>query len=344
MADEPTPPEFDDELTGSLSDGVTDGGPTDSMSGQEALRTARQIGSYRLIEQIGEDPVEMTNTELEAGELVKIFDWRELATDLVAGDVQLSVFDGLWTDATAHADRITGLGRSSFRRSAFGPFGALDQLNAGSVSSGLVAAAGDRFSIDLPWPWPTPGLQTFVLHEPRLEVSVSYGEPPNDPCLGLCSIDIDPGPGHVPEVVGGARLGGAIPADQLLGPMDAFYSECDCVRPAGVPPGPAIEWWEDPGTGNLRVACTFDPLEPGEPGYTCEPEDPCGDMHEVCEFLPLFGLFLDVDLDETGINESMSVGLRLGFAGTTLDPMPEIFADGFELGGTTNWSNTTPSS
>ena len=54
MTDEPKQPEYDDELTESLSDGMTDAAATETTSGREAIRTARQIGPYRLIEQIGE--------------------------------------------------------------------------------------------------------------------------------------------------------------------------------------------------------------------------------------------------------------------------------------------------
>jgi len=54
MVDEPEKPELDDEQTGSLSDGLSEAAPTEMMSEHGALRAARQIGSYRLIEKIGE--------------------------------------------------------------------------------------------------------------------------------------------------------------------------------------------------------------------------------------------------------------------------------------------------
>ncbi len=54
MTEEPKKPDLDDELTGSLADGLTDAAPTELMSAHEAIRAARQIGAYRLIEQIGE--------------------------------------------------------------------------------------------------------------------------------------------------------------------------------------------------------------------------------------------------------------------------------------------------
>jgi len=54
MADEPRQPEFDDELTGSIADDLTEAAPTAELSGRQPQRTARQIGAYRLLEQIGE--------------------------------------------------------------------------------------------------------------------------------------------------------------------------------------------------------------------------------------------------------------------------------------------------
>ncbi len=54
MVDEPKKTDLDDELTGSLADGITDAAPTELMSGYEAIRATRQIGPYRLLEQIGE--------------------------------------------------------------------------------------------------------------------------------------------------------------------------------------------------------------------------------------------------------------------------------------------------
>ena len=47
MVDETDKPEFDDELTESLSDGSTDASPTQTMADNDVLRTARQIGPYR---------------------------------------------------------------------------------------------------------------------------------------------------------------------------------------------------------------------------------------------------------------------------------------------------------
>ena len=47
MTDEPRRPDLDDELTGSLSDGITDAAPTELMSGHEAIRAARRCQAQR---------------------------------------------------------------------------------------------------------------------------------------------------------------------------------------------------------------------------------------------------------------------------------------------------------
>jgi hypothetical protein len=59
-------------------------------------------------------------------------------------------------------------------------------------------------------------------------------------------------------------------------------------------------------------------------------------------FLPLISNTLDVDLDKNGIPDGWSIGLRLGFSGTTLDPLQVLFADGFESGNTSAWSSSVP--
>jgi len=282
---------------------------------------------------LGEDPVGSVDSALENGELVKVFDWRELAPDLASGDVQLSVFDGLWTDSTAHADRILGLGHTAFRRSSFGSYGALDQLNAGTVTTELVEVAGNHFTLTLPEFFLGGDMASVHLLEPRLEAPVSYGEPLRDACLGLCSVDEDRGAGHTPQIVGGGKLGGVITADEILTHLDAFYRQCAC---AGIDPNmPVIEWEANTGTGTFDISCTSNTGDPS----LCDPDDTCSDLDMICSTMPLLTNTLDVDLDGDGIRESWSIGLRLGFAGTTLDPMPELFADGFESGDTSAWSN-----
>jgi len=316
---EPTPERCCFDYTG---DGVADDG-FGSVLGLIGI-----IGSY--------DPVSLVNSALESGELVKVFDWRELAPDMVSGDVQLSVFDGQWTDSTAYADRILGTGHTAFRPSSFGPFGALDQLNTGMVTTGWVEVAGNQFSLTLPVFFTGSDLKSVHLYDPKMESPVNFGEPPLNACLGLCSVDIDRGPNHTPRIVGGGRLGGVITANEVLTHMDNFYRQCAC---ASVNPDlPVIEWEENVTTVSFDIWCTSNTGNP----FLCDPDDPCYDLDNVCGFVGLVSNTLDVDLDETDINESWSIGLRLRFAGTTLDPMPELFADGFESGDTSMWSNSAP--
>lgn len=287
----------------------------------------------------GFEPVLLMVSAIENGETVKVFDWRELAADLATGDVQVSIFDGQWTDSTSHQDRILGLGHTAFQRLSFGPYGAYDQLNTGIVTSGFVDIGGDQITLDLPWPWPVTGLVPLQLQESKLEAFVSYGELQRDACLGLCSVDEDRGTGHDPQIVGGARLGGVIRAEEILTRMDDFYRECSCAAPPGTTL--SIEWQENIVNQAFEIHCPVEPLAPDDFGYACLDGDPCGDMHTACDFLPILGPTLDVDLDGTGINESWSIGLRIGFAGTTLDPIPELFADGFEYGDTSAWDSNS---
>jgi len=282
----------------------------------------------------GAEPDVMVEQILENGTLVKVFDWRELAPDLVSGDVQLSVFDGEWTDSTIHGDRIVGHGHVAFRRSSFGPYGALDQLNAGTVTTGLVEVTGNQFTLVLPWM--TGELVTVHLQEPRLEAPVTYGVSLPDGCLGLCTVNEDRGGGHTPQIVGGAQLGGIVTADEMLTHMDTLYRQCAC---AGVDAElPVLIWQENTNTAKFEISCTSNTGEPS----SCDPADPCADLDTICSFIPLISNTLDVDLDKTGIPDGWSIGLRLGFSGTTLDPLQVLFADGFESGNTSAWSSSVP--
>jgi hypothetical protein len=286
---------------------------------------------------LGGDPTVTINTALENGDFVKVFDWRELAPDLVAGDVQLSIFEGRWTDATSHTDRIQGLGRTTFLRSSFGPFGAHDQLNDGEVVTGLVTATGNQVTLGLPLLFiGGDDLVEFHAYEPRLEAPVSYTARGRGTCTGLCTVDEEYDPPQVPGVVGGAKFGGVVVAVELLSHMDDFYRGCAC---AGVDPSePVILWELDYNSFLLDIYCTDNYVDPG----ACDPEDPCFDLADVCAVIGILGNVFDVDLDNDLINESLSIGLRLGFAGTTLDPMSdEIFSDGFESGDTSAWSGGT---
>jgi hypothetical protein len=270
---------------------------------------------------------------LQDGTLVKVFDWRELAPDLVSGDVQLSVFDGEWTDLTTHADRIVGQGHVAFLRSSFGPYGALDQLNEGTVTTGLADVTGNQLT--LPLPWITGELVTVHLQDPRLEATVAYGTPPHS-CLGLCSVNDDRGEEHMPQIVGGALLGGVITADEMLTHTDAYYRQCTC---AGVDPSsPVFVWQENEGTSQFEISCTSNTGDPSG----CDASDPCADLGTTCSYIPIFGNTLDVDQNNNNINDGWSIGLRLGFSGTTLDPIPVLFYDYFESGDTSKWSSSVP--
>jgi len=285
---------------------------------------------------IGIDPQDMVDTALQNGELVKVFDWRELDPALAAGDVQLSVFDGLWTDPTLHPDRVAGLGHTTFRRASFGPYGALDQLNSGAVTSGLVETTGNHFTLTLPSIFAVGGMMPTRLYEPRLEAPVAYETPMLDIGPGLSTVDEDRGASHTPQIVGGAKLGGVLPADEVFTSMDAFYRQCAC---AGIDPTlPVLQWEENLVSGNFEISCTSNTGNPS----ACDPGDPCSDLDTTCGFIGIIPTTLDVDLNVNGIEESWSVGLRLGFAGTTLDELIELFADGFESGGTDPWTTVVP--
>jgi hypothetical protein len=284
----------------------------------------------------GADPAAAVQQGIEDGALVKIFDWRELAPDLLAGDVQLSVFDGEWNDAIPFDDRRAGLGHTMLARTSFGPYGAIDQLNSGSVDAGLVEVTGNGFSLVQPFIF-GGDLAPVRLRDPRLQGRVVYDDAPGAQCWGLCTVDEDRGPGHTPQIVGGAKLGGVIPAEEFLEYMDTFFRGCAC---AGVNPNlPVIVWQVNPGPGVFEVECTDNTGDPSQ----CPPDDLCAQLDTICDFIPIIATTLDIDHDGDGVNESYSIGLRLGFSGNSIDGVSDfLFGDGFESGDTSEWSNVMP--
>ena len=116
----------------------------------------------------------------------------------------------------------------------------------------------------------------------------------------------------------------------------------DCYRQrgcAGVDPGsPVLTWEENTHTGAFDVSCTANVGDPSG----CDSTDPRSELSTSCSFIPLFSNTFDVDQNSNGVMDGWSIGLRLGFSGTTLDPISVLFCDNFESGDTSKWSSSVP--
>lgn len=270
---------------------------------------------------------------IESGEAVAVMDWRELSSDLVSGDVQVSVFSGKIADGAPFADRQAGLGHYLLERSSFGPYGALSQLNDGSVATGQVDVTGDELRVVTLAP--TGDVAEVALHDPILSAPVVFDDAPGASCHGLCTVDEDRGPSHVPQIVGGALLGGLVYSEEVYAGMDHYYRTCSC---AGVDPTqPVITW--GPSFGAIRASCTSNTGDPA----LCPPEDPCSSLDDICLVLPFVGNELDIDRDGDSVDDSFSAGFRVAWSGAAIDGVTqELFLDGFESGDTTAWSSAVP--
>lgn len=279
------------------------------------------------------DPQTAVDQDIENGSFVEIMDWRELAPDLASGDVQVSLFLGQVSDAAPFTVRRAGLGRFVLELSSFGSHGALNQLNDGSVAAGSIAVGGN--SVMVPLLLPNGGGFVGELDDPRLEADVVYDDSAAAPCHGLCTVDEDRGPGHVPQIVGGARLGGYFHAEDVYDAMDDFYRGCGC---AGVDPGQPVIQWASNGTV-ISPSCTGNTGSPA----SCPPEDPCSELGTMCSVLPLLGNAADVDRDDDGVFDSFSAGFRIAWSGAAINGVStDVFADGFESGDTSAWGSTAP--
>ena len=173
--------------------------------------------------------------------------------------------------------------------------------------------------------WIQQNLAGTTLHDVRIEGS--YSSSRND-CAGNCSVDDT---AAVPPLVrGGFRIGAYMPLDEFFSALNESYQSCVCFGDGNVQ---LFEYGE--GQSEYEFACTPE----GEQAADCSA---CQDLSldTVCS---LGGLlipnFADVDSNDNGIEDALSVGLRMavsganivGCSGTNCVPKPdEMFENGFE--------------
>jgi len=287
-----------------------------------------------ILEPLGFDFQAQITARVEAGEAVKIVDWLQLPAGLGDGPVQFSVFDGFWTDGLDYATMASGNGSAGLNPESFGDYGAHDQFNTGSLSSGVATALGNQiaiavapFSIGEQW-------RLLPLRDPVVELPLV--DSPTG-CLGICTQDLTV-PGQDPVDVGGGRLGGYLTGQDSLTAIDEAYRGCAC---AGIDPDlPVIEF--GPVGPAYEIQCTDNTGDPSQ--CTGQGEEFCAGLTDFCSFAGLLPQTMDADFEEVdGINDSWTAGLRLSFSGTQVTGIAGyVFADGFESGDTSAWSTTVP--
>ena len=248
---------------------------------------------------------------IRAGDITQIFEWGRGADEngFWAYEATNDLDDDGSPD-TEWRDRADGRGTFRILADSLDERGAFAQFNAATHVDGWVEATAEEFDLGLRVPMGVFGGIELRLVDARFSGPIS--ETPTGFASGEEEFDIDG------ELIpfGTWQLGGVVPLEVFAESLEEEAAACACAEFDLSEPilryGDTGEYYE--------LACAQ------TPGGDCTLEDGefCGNISLLCSFLPSlpsFGLN-DIDLDENGVGDALSVGLRLTAVGATLDDPP----------------------
>jgi hypothetical protein len=133
-----------------------------------------------------------------------------------------------------------------------------------------------------------------------------------DTDTGIDTVDETFGEGSGAETYGGMQIGGVISFDYIGELLDGLASDCSCAE---FEDGPVIGYGVN--DGGYEFTCLQTPT-----GDCSGAETICANLTAACPLLPAVGALADIDQDGDGINDSLSIGLRISLAGATLTSPP----------------------
>lgn len=246
-----------------------------------------------------------------SNEVVKAFHWRNL--DLAQNQ---SNFRFQLTDAVINNPDVDFIQRYFGYVDLTIDTALTDNLFQGTLTDGWVSADAAVLSDFLLMEGPF-GDDSLNLYDVKFEAQLVEDEAL---CQGVCSEqEVVDG-----VVVGSAKLGGVLPADEIFAAMNEQYRFCSC---AGVNPNEnVLTWAPNEFSGTLLASCQAE-IDASQ----CSAADYCSTLRDVCGYAPVVGMAFDLDLDQDGYNDAFSVGLRLGISGVDgLELLDLIFADSFD--------------
>ena len=215
-------------------------------------------------------------------------------------------------------DRVAGNGIFVLETESFdndNGTGSFIQFNRTSYEGTALDAGPSRFELSIP----IPG----IFEEP-LELTIENARITGD------MEETDGAIASIPETLdtdgedvtyGGAELGGVVLLDQVFGILDDLARDCSCVE--GIDGGsPVLEYGDNGET--YTAACV---QTPGDASACGEGDGIlCEQLSLVCTFAgSIPSLVADVDVDNNGVDDALSVGLRIGWVGASLaDPAFEV--------------------
>ena len=231
--------------------------------------------------------------------------WLYAATNDLNGD---GVADQQWVPT-----RVAGRGLFQVEPYSLADDGSpLVRFESAYIDGNLLTAGPGAFPIEMPFVFSTVSVviqQAYIQADIRSEASGFFT---ND-------ADIDSDGNGVPEVWGGAQLGGIVPADQAFSDLSYQASNCACA---------GLSFFDQlfiagEGFDTYEVACDSS-ITINDSACSAADGELCQNLSTICGFAPAFptiGL-IDVDTNGNGIPDAISVGLRLSMSGAALATPP----------------------
>ncbi|MFC1777224.1 PKD domain-containing protein [Pseudomonadota bacterium] len=277
-----------------------------------------------LMASLADDANEVMAGLIATDVVTKLLFWRDLPVLGSPGPFTLEFGNGSWSGPATFPDRVAGM--EDFVYDSNGLDGQPPNVQDCVVDSvGKLSCTGDALTLPLAFLGVQQNLAGTTLG--GVQIEGSYSNTRND-CAGNCSVDETAA--VEPLVHGGFRIGGYMPLDEYFSALNETYQSCVCFGDGDVQ---LFEY------GEGQIEYEFDCTAEGNQAAECSA---CKDL-----FLDMIcglggGLvigFADVDSNDNGIDDSMSVGVRMavsganivGCRGTNCVPKPdEIFKNGFE--------------
>lgn len=270
------------------------------------------IGLAGLVAALGVDADELLTDRIRDDDVAVIFEWDKgseragFHAYFATNDVD---DDGVPDDD--FATRVAGDGTFQLDPASVDEYGAQVQFNRAREDEGVLVAGPSQFHLNVPIHIGDVELELDL----TIEQATMFG-PLEDTTTGRASVDAEfEIEGEMVEF-GGMQLGGVIPLDQVGKLLDSWASECTC---AGFDPSMRVISYGDDGV-TYNSECVQTPTD----GCT-EADGPiCANLDAVCAFLPtMVSLGLnDLDTNNNGVGDSISVGLWLSLTGATLTDPP----------------------
>ncbi|TVR01457.1 MAG: hypothetical protein EA398_09590 [Deltaproteobacteria bacterium] len=268
----------------------------------------------------GLDVNEVLLEALEDDSFGLLVEYRGLGADLTAEGEMFGMSVFLASDASGEADafdswadRNSGNGVFSISRAGFGDAGSQVQFNNATIDGSSLIAGPSTFVLALDLGELTDGLFDELILEIDGAILTADVEAHAN---GIATTNET-----INEVeYGGGKLGGAVDINQIVGLVDDLARECTC---AGLDPDRPVLISEIVD-GQLEIFCADDQPVDGA-GCTSDDGLVCENLSLVCTVADVLSSFADVDTSGDGVDNGVSVGLRLGMTGAELaaDPLED---------------------